>query len=190
MIIDVKINEKHESLALPDKFISDASAMFLKMDNDMDKGWQLKMNWIESPDLMDRCKIAMYKFNDALEKDDPKTASLMLGYVVYKMPEIKGVHLEFDDEESTINFYTDQGLYSEQNKSYQKMDDIEVPVNIQKRANDEVTRIYKTGRNFRFSALDKNEGRWVESEAIKDESLAQQLREKAYKERIASLMQT
>ena len=57
MILKVTIDEKTFPLELEEEMISSAQEMFVKMDADMDQGWQMSRTWVAAPDDIQRLSL-------------------------------------------------------------------------------------------------------------------------------------
>ncbi len=66
MIIKVTIGEQSKDVEVPDEVLTDGKSFFNKMDADMDCGWQMGADYVESPDRKQRCQIAADKVLDAI----------------------------------------------------------------------------------------------------------------------------
>ena len=94
MILKVSIDEKTFPLELDKEMISSAQEMFVKMDQDMDQGWQMSRTWVEDPDDMQRCQIAADKLLTAVQQEKTATVGLMAAYIINKLPGIQAVDID------------------------------------------------------------------------------------------------
>ena len=57
MILKVRIDDQDVSLEIPKDMLEEAEDIFIKMDQDMDQGWQMGRDWEETPNTQAKCKI-------------------------------------------------------------------------------------------------------------------------------------
>ena len=66
----------------PDALLSEASDFFDQMNADMDKGWQMSRDWVDSPNAEQRCQIAADKILGAIENENEKLLMLMVAFIL------------------------------------------------------------------------------------------------------------
>lgn len=199
MMLKVIIEEQSFSLPLDDGFIDKAAAFFDKMDQDMDKGWQMGRDWIERPDPMQKLVIVADKLLTAIENEEQQTGMLMAGYIKSRAPKVTSIEMDVTGEmghdfrenedqatEAFVNYSptptdTETANVSE---APQKLDKLSA----MQQAGNEVSRVFKTGKQYKFSMLNPATGQWEESPAIADKDEAERLREFAYKRRFDELI--
>ena len=59
MILNVVVEDQVYPVTVPDAIVAEGEAFFSKIDSDMDKGWQMSRDWVDSPSLEQRCQIAV-----------------------------------------------------------------------------------------------------------------------------------
>ncbi|MFK7815669.1 MAG: hypothetical protein AB8B92_04975 [Gammaproteobacteria bacterium] len=94
MILKVTIDEKTFPLELDQSMILSAQDMFVKMDTDMDQGWQMSRTWVEAPNDMQRCQIAADKMLTAIQQEKTATVGLMAAYILNKIPNVQAVDID------------------------------------------------------------------------------------------------
>ena len=94
MILKVTIDEKTYPLELEADMIASGKDMFVKMDADMDQGWQMSRTWIETPNDAQRCQIVADKMLTAIQQEKTATVGLMAAYILNKMPGIQAVDID------------------------------------------------------------------------------------------------
>ena len=57
MILKVVVDDQLYELNVPEKFIRQANSFFDSMDRDMDTGWQMSRDWVDHPNVEQRCQI-------------------------------------------------------------------------------------------------------------------------------------
>lgn len=104
MLLNVYIEDRHYPLDVPEALIADAEEFFARMDGDMNKGWQMSRQWVEKPDATERCQIVADKLMMALTEENPQMVSLMGGYILSRMPGVKGVRIDTSGEIQETEF--------------------------------------------------------------------------------------
>lgn len=190
MLLNVIIDEQSLDLHVPDGLILEAEAFFERMDRDMDGGWQISRSWVEAPDRLQRCQIAANKLLTALEKENRKLTLMMAGYLLSRMPGLKSVDIDTSGEISATHFTLDEPLGPTPAApapapvppgAMSKMQALQ-------QAAQDVTKVFKVGRNWRFSVFDHASGEWRDGPAASDKQEAEALREQAYKQRFEELI--
>ena len=193
MILKVQIDDQLLELNLPEAFIEQAEDFFAKMDADMDEGWQVNREWVEQPDQMLRAQIAANKLFTALENEDHKLGRLMAGYIVSRIPNIETVELNPAGE--TRDHRINVGGQVTEADSQAVESNIAhpgIPTGLNKmaamaQAAKDVSKVFKMGRQYRFSVYNHATEGWEESPAIPDKEQAEAMREQAFKARFEAL---
>lgn len=94
MILKVTINEKTFPLEVGEEMVRDAQDAFRKMDEDMDRGWQMSRIWVDHPDDLQRCQIAADKMLTAVQQEKTATVGLMAAYIVNRIPGIQAIDID------------------------------------------------------------------------------------------------
>ena len=193
MILKVQIDDQLLELNVPEAFIEQAEDFFARMDADMDQGWQVDREWVEQPDQMLRGQIAANKLFTALENEDHKLGRLMAGYLVSRIPNIDTVELNPAGEtrDHRINLSDGAGSAEPQNTA-PTMAHPGIPTGLSKmeamaQAAKDVSKVFKMGRQYRFSVYNHATEGWEESPAIADKEQAEAMREHAFKARFEAL---
>ncbi len=193
MILKVQIDDQLLELNVPESFINKAEDFFARMDADMDQGWQVDREWVERPDQMLRAQIAANKLLTALDNEDHKLGRLMAGYIVSRIPNIDVIELNpagetrdhrigisgaAQDEltQATDSFVVHAGVPSGLSK-----------MEAMAQAAKDVSQVFKTGRQYRFTVYNHATAGWDESPAIADKAQAEAMREQAFKARFEAL---
>ena len=194
MILNVVIDDQLLELNVPEAFISQAQDFFAKMDSDMDRGWQVNREWVERPDQMLRAQIAANKLLTALENQDHNLGRLMAGYILSRVPEVVTVELnpagETRDHRIEIS---ETGIESAPiAPNGESIAHAGIPKGLNKmqamaQAAKDVSKVFKMGKQYRFSVYNHATGTWEESPAIADKAQAESMREHAFKARFEAL---
>ena len=98
MILKVVIDDQLLDLNVPESFLEQAEDFFAKMDADMDQGWQMSRDWVDNPDLEQRCQIVGDKMLTAMHNDNRKLLVLLAAYMLNRVPGIKGIRIDTNGE--------------------------------------------------------------------------------------------
>ena len=94
MKLNIVVDSRANEFEVPDRILIDARDFFDKLDSDMDKGWQMSRDWVESPDAEQRCRIAADKLLTAIETDNEKLLMLMAAYILHTLPGVKSINID------------------------------------------------------------------------------------------------
>jgi hypothetical protein len=193
MILKVLIDDQLLELNVPEAFIDQAQDFFARMDADMDRGWQVNREWVEQPDQMLRALIAANKLFTALENEDHKLGRLMAGYILSRIPDVDTVELNPAGEtrDHRINV-REQAADSTTPTSAPGIAHDGTPQGMSKmdamaQAAKDVSKVFRVGKQYRFSVYNHATKGWEESPAIADKEQAETMREHAFKARFEAL---
>jgi len=192
MILKLILDEQIYELNLPENFLAQASGFFDKMDQDMDAGWQMGREWVERPDRLQRCQVAAEKLVSALENDNDELGRMMAGYICSRVPEIDTVepNLEGEIQDTRFTFRSEPAppprAAPAANPGLAGQDKMAALG----QAGREVSKVFKSGRHYRFSVYNQAAGAWEDSPAVADEQQAKALREQAVRRRYDELLAT
>lgn len=100
MNLKVVVETNTYSITIPDEVMQDGASFFSKIDDDMNKGWQMDREWVEAPTIQQRCQIVASRIADAIAAENEPLAYLMAGYIVNRMPSVTEVHIDTAGEMS------------------------------------------------------------------------------------------
>jgi hypothetical protein len=191
MILKAVIDDLEYSLNVPEAVLSQGEEFFAKMDADMDKGWQMSREWVRSPNRAERCQIVANKLLSALEKENEKLGMLMAGYILSRMPEIHTVEIDIAGEIQNTQLIADTqrsssaetGAALEQEIGEEELDRLGAT----EAGGNEVTKVFKVGKVYRFSVFDRDSGSWRDSPMFASEEEAERQRREALKERLVAV---
>jgi len=104
MQITIHIDDKSQTIEIPEATLKDADDFFQKMDKDMDDGWQMSREWVQDPSTTQRCQIAADKLMSALSSENETMIMLMCGYILFKLGEVKNVHIDTEGDMKQTEF--------------------------------------------------------------------------------------
>jgi hypothetical protein len=193
MILKVVIDDQLLELNVPEAFVAQAQDFFAKMDADMDQGWQVNREWVEQPDQLLRAQIAANKLLTALENEDHKLGRLMAGYIVSRVPDIDTVELNPAGETRDHKIHVAApATETPAAPAAEPIAHAGIPKGLSKmeamaQAAKDVSKVFKMGRQYRFSVFNHATQNWEESPAIGDREQAEAMREHAFKARFEAL---
>jgi hypothetical protein len=98
MQLTLYIDDKTQSLEISKDILKEANDFFKMMDRDMDRGWQMSREWVEYPNLIQRCQIAADKLLSAIHSENETLMMLMAAYILSRLPDVVGVKINTDGE--------------------------------------------------------------------------------------------
>ena len=98
MILNVVIEEQIYPIEVPAEIIAEGEDFFARLDSDMDQGWQMSRDWVDSPDIEQRCQIIGDKMLTAMHNDNKKLLMLLAAYVLARVPDITGIRIDTNGE--------------------------------------------------------------------------------------------
>ncbi|MGF1545974.1 MAG: hypothetical protein ACFCUG_01440 [Thiotrichales bacterium] len=97
-ILKVFIDDQMIPVKVPEFILDPGSDYFTKLDNDMNRGWQMARSWVDQPNLEQRCQIIADRLLTAIENDNQKVASIMAGYILVRAPAVRHVRVATNGE--------------------------------------------------------------------------------------------
>ena len=98
MLLTLHIDDKTQTLDIPETILSEGEEFFAMMDKDMDKGWQMSREWIDKPNTPQRCQIADDKLLNAINAENETLLMLMAGYILARAPKTIAIHINTEGE--------------------------------------------------------------------------------------------
>jgi hypothetical protein len=189
MILKAIIDDQVYELNVPDALLQEARPFFEQLDRDMDQGWQMSREWVANPDRLQRCQIVANKLLTALETQNERLGRLMAGYILYRLPGVESVELDIQGEIQNNLFNLAE---------HRTFDDMPQPratgpgrglskLEAMEQAGNDVTKVFKVGKAYRFSVFDHERQQWIDSPLIATEPEASRLRQEAFKARFDAL---
>lgn len=192
MILKAIIEDQEYTLNVPEAILAQGEAFFAQLDRDMDGGWQMSRDWVESPDRLQRCQIVADKLLTALEKEHEKLGMLMAGYILSRAPDVEAVDIDIHGEIQNTSFTFREGQEASQAQPQPQPVARGVPGGMSKlaameQAGNDVTKVFRVGKGWRFSVYDHRSGQWQDSPLIASQDEAERLRQEAFKTRFEAL---
>jgi len=180
MKLDVIIDSKTHRIDVPQDMLTEGESFFQKMDRDMENGWQMGPEFIESPDTAQRCQIAANKLLVSVSAQNQLLVQLMAAYILKRLPGIKTVEIDTAGEMLNTEFIFEENARSAPRPKLvdtQKTGAHESDARA--RAESDVSQVYKVGKAFRFAIFDRSTGSWIESPFAASEDEAKKMRDAA-----------
>ncbi|MCG6936780.1 MAG: hypothetical protein LJE83_01220 [Gammaproteobacteria bacterium] len=108
MKLNIIIDGRSNAFEVPDEILVEARDFFNKLDEDIDRGWQMSREWVDSPDSEQRCQIAADKILTAIETDNEKLLMLMAAYILHTMPGVKSVDIDITGDMNQTEIIMEQ----------------------------------------------------------------------------------
>jgi hypothetical protein len=197
MILKAIIDDQIYSLDVPDTVIAQGEEFFAELDRDMDKGWQMSRDWVDSPSQIQRGQIVADKLLTALENENQRVGLLMAGYLLKRLPNLDEVEIDVQGEiQNTVFRFreptpdrragataTETRAPNGEAEAQEGMSQLEA----MEQAGNDVTKVFRVGKAYRFSVFDHHTGEWQDSPMIADAQEAERLRQAAFKRRYDAL---
>lgn len=176
MKLDIVIEDQTYPVEIPPTLLDEAEDFFRKMDADMDRGWQMGMEFIEQPNAMQRCQIAANKLATSHAAENALVVRLMAAYILKRQPGVTSVMIDTaGDMQGTELIF---GKEAPRATPAPRMHLSEAEARA--KADKDVSPVYKVGRVWRFAVYDASQDRWLESPFADSEAEAQQQRDRAH----------
>ena len=180
MKLDIIIDSKTHRIDVPAEMLTDGESFYSKMDRDMDAGWQMGPEYIESPDTTQRCQIAANKLLVSVSAQNQLLVQLMAGYILKRLPGIQCVEIDTAGEMLNTEFIFEQ---NERSTPRPVLVSSSTPAASKPEPNaateNDVSQVYKVGKAYRFAIFDRATGQWVESPFSASEEEARRMRDAA-----------
>jgi hypothetical protein len=179
MILTAYINDIAYELDVPQEMLDEGESFFSKLDADMEQGWQMSREFVESPTRVERCKIVADRILDAMSEGNRTLALLCAAYLLDRMPGVGAVYIDTTGDIMETSF-----VPASQHQAKPLMSESEARAT----AEGEISNVYKVGRVYRYSVRNPFTGTWEEAPAVKTEEEARQLHDDAMNKRMRELM--
>ncbi len=202
MILKAIIDDQIYSLDVPDTVIAQGEAFFEGLDRDMDKGWQMSRDWVDNPNRIQRCQIVADKLLTALENENRRLGLLTAGYLLKRLPNLDEVEIDIQGEvQNTVFRFREPppaakpAAAARAAQAPEPDDDEPEPqegmsqLEAMEQAGNDVTKVFRVGKAYRFSVFDHHTGEWQDSPMIAEAQEAERMRQAAFKRRYDALRQ-
>ncbi len=93
-ILNIVIDGQMQAINVEEDMIISGSPLFNKMDEDMNKGWTLSKEFVENPDITQRCQIVGDKLLSAIEDENEPMKTMMAAYILSRVPNIMTIYID------------------------------------------------------------------------------------------------
>ncbi len=101
----VIIDSEERKIRIEAEMLDNAASLIQKMDHDMNHGWQLGRDFIETPNTLQRCQIAADRLLTALHTDNEASTLLMSAYILCRLPNACTVNISVTGEAAETQFF-------------------------------------------------------------------------------------
>jgi hypothetical protein len=130
------------------------------------------------------------------EKENQKLGMLMAGYILSRLPQAEAVELDVQGEIQNNQFrFRDEASDAAPTPVPKQTPDEtgRMPAGLNKieamtQAGNDVTKVFKVGKGWRFSVFDHGSGTWQDSPLFATETEADRVRQQALKQRYQELL--
>jgi len=93
-VLNVVIDGQMYAVNVEQEMIRSGSPLFNKMDEDMNQGWTLGKEFVEAPNVTERCQIVGDKLLTAMEDNNEQMKTMMAAYILSRVPNIMTIHID------------------------------------------------------------------------------------------------
>jgi hypothetical protein len=191
MKLSITVGDKVFSVELSEQFLAEAESFYQKMDHDMDRGWQMGREFIEQPDRTQRCQIAANRLMTSMSTGNTTMVELMAGYILSRLPGVSGVDVDTSGEMGDTEFAVAAPSAATAGAAQAAPSTHAAPLNRLEaltQAGKDISKVYASGRGYRYAVLNRATGQWVESALADTEKEAEERRLLAVKHRYQELI--
>jgi hypothetical protein len=171
---------------VPDELLRNARDFYDRMDKDMDQGVQMSREWVANPNLEQRCRMVANKLLTALENDNHNLGRMMAGYILSRLPNIALLNIDTSGDVTGTLFQYQDGPTTPSAPPPAPAGKDKLAALSQ--AGNDVSRVFRAGKQWKFSVYDHQRVQWSDSPAFADQNEAEAQREQAVKLRYQELI--
>lgn len=94
LILNISIAGNMMMVEVPETILTEANALFDKMDADMSQGWTMGREFVRNPNAEQRCQIVADKLLTALDNEDKQMQTMMAGYILSRVPNVITLYID------------------------------------------------------------------------------------------------
>ncbi len=98
MILKVVVDDQVYPISVPEEIIAEGGEFFDRIDRDMDNGWQMSREWVDRPNLEQRCQIVGDKMLTAMHNENDKLMVMLSAYVLARVPGATALRIDTNGE--------------------------------------------------------------------------------------------
>lgn len=103
---DVFIEGNQYTVSVDHADIEHGMNFFADMDRDMDRGWRMGPEYVHEPNLTQRSQIVAERLMLALENRNTSLKAAMAAYIVWRVPNIRELHIDTSGDPSLTEVIT------------------------------------------------------------------------------------
>ncbi len=103
---DVFIEGNQYTVSVDHSDIEHGMNFFTHMDKDMDGGWRMGPEYVHEPTLLQRSQIVAERLMLALESHNISLKTAMAAYIVWRVPNIRELHIDTSGDPSLTEIIT------------------------------------------------------------------------------------
>ncbi len=104
MILNIRIEDQSYPVDVPENILTEAGDYFKKLDQDMDRGWQMSRSWVDNPNAEQRCQIVADRILGAFEHENKKSLVLLSAYILSRFPQLKTIDISTNGDMQETSF--------------------------------------------------------------------------------------
>jgi len=97
-VLNVVIDGQMQAVNVEEEMVLSGSPLFNTMDEDMNKGWTLSKEFVENPNVTQRCQIVGDKLLTAIEDNNEQMKTMMAAYILSRVPNIMTIYIDNNGE--------------------------------------------------------------------------------------------
>jgi len=109
MQLDVYIGDRMYPIEVTQQTLDLGKEFYDKIDQDMDGGWRMGPEYIESPDRIQRGQIVASRLLVAIETGNEMMTRALAGYFASRLPEVRSININLEGEALNTDLVTDTG---------------------------------------------------------------------------------
>lgn len=98
MTLNLIIDERQAQVEIPALVLEQGHDFFEKIEADMDKGWRMGPEYVETPNQEQKIQIAADRLLVALENGNKDLIALLAGYIINRDPSIKSIRIDMNGD--------------------------------------------------------------------------------------------
>jgi Tfp pilus assembly protein PilX len=104
MQLSVFFDNNQYSMEIAESLLQEGESFFEKINQDMDRGWQISREWVDNPSQLQRCQIVAGRLADAIVAENHILANLTAAYILLNMPGVKSVYVDSEGDMQETRF--------------------------------------------------------------------------------------
>jgi hypothetical protein len=103
-MLEVMFEDERHQVPVTAEDIAAGTALFARMDRDMDQGWRMGPEYVSRMDAEHRAQVAANRLMVALEQGNRAMCTAMAAYILYKLPDVVRVRVDSSGEPLETEF--------------------------------------------------------------------------------------